>query len=306
MTAVVEFNLQTGRPVCMSFTLEGRGENNVPIPSNANLKKERSVCVSFTLEGHGDLNVKLNYGVVLLLGVESLMVGSTTGLLMFTGHGGDQATAAKEYYTTPPPYYATKSTYATSTYNTEAPQVLHHQGSRVTLQITLPRVTSPKRLSTTTEAAKYYVAQAYNTAAAPSYYVELKYYTKAAVNYTTTYATPSYYDEAPNYYTEEATCYTSTYSAPVYYTEEPKYYSAPSYYQTEAPFCYTKATEYYTTTKRYYTTKATEYYTTSYAATTFYTEAPKFYSVLSYHTIKEAEHYTTNASATYYMEIPKC
>jgi hypothetical protein len=26
----------------------------------------------------------------------------------------------EEYYTTPPPYYATKSTYATSTYNTEA------------------------------------------------------------------------------------------------------------------------------------------------------------------------------------------
>jgi hypothetical protein len=70
---------------------------------------------------------------------------------------------------------------------------------------------------------KYYVAQAYNTAAAPLYYVELKYYTKAAVNYATTYATPSYYDEAPNYYTEEAACYTSTYSALVYYTEEPKY-----------------------------------------------------------------------------------
>jgi hypothetical protein len=58
---------------------------------------------------------------VLLFGVVSLKVGSTTGLLMSSGHGGDQATAAKEYYTTPPPYYATKSTYATSTYNTEAP-----------------------------------------------------------------------------------------------------------------------------------------------------------------------------------------
>ncbi len=116
---------------------------------------------------------------------------------------------------------------------------LHHQSARVL-----------HHRGTTTEAAKYYVAQAYNTAAAPSYYVELKNYTKATVNYTTTYATPSYYDEAPNYYTEEATCYTSTYSAPVYYTEEPKYYSAPIYYQTEAPGCYTKATEYYTTTKR--------------------------------------------------------
>ncbi|EFX61027.1 hypothetical protein DAPPUDRAFT_274778, partial [Daphnia pulex] len=160
--------------------------------------QQRPNSMSFTLEGRGD-----HY------------VGSTTGLLTSSGHGGDQDTAAKEYYTTPPPYYATKSTYATSTYNTDAPQ-----------------------------------PQAYNTTAAPSYYVELKYYTKAAVNYTKTYATPSYYNEAPNYYTEEATCYTSTYSAPVYYTEEPKYYSAPSYYQTEAPVCYTKATEYYTTIKR--------------------------------------------------------
>jgi hypothetical protein len=28
---IVEFNLQTGRPVCMSFTLEGRGENYVKL-----------------------------------------------------------------------------------------------------------------------------------------------------------------------------------------------------------------------------------------------------------------------------------
>jgi hypothetical protein len=133
------------------------------------------------------------------------------------------------------------------------PQVLHHQGSRVTRQIMLPRVTSPKRLSTTPPSIlsqpttpkspsttrlrmlpqsttprlqlismpkrssttpnrtsttlprstqpqlrdKYYVAQTYNTAAAPSYYVELKYYTEAPVYYTTTYATPRYYDEAP-------------------------------------------------------------------------------------------------------------
>ncbi|XP_046637392.1 uncharacterized protein LOC124315638 isoform X2 [Daphnia pulicaria] len=68
----------------------------------------------------------------------------------------------------------------------------------------------------------------------------------------------------------------------------------------------TEAKDYNTEAPKYYTTKATEYYTTSYAATTYYAEAPKFYSVLSYHTIKEAEHYARNASATYYMEIPKC
>jgi hypothetical protein len=66
--------------------------------------------------------------------------------------------------------------------------------------------------------------------------------TKAPEYYTTTYATPRYYDEAPNYYTEKATHYTITYTAPVYFT---KYDSAPSYYQTEAPIYYTKATGYY-------------------------------------------------------------
>jgi hypothetical protein len=53
---------------------------------------------------------------MLLFGVVSLMIGSTRGVLMSPGHGGDQATAAKEYCTTPPPYYTAKSTYATSTY----------------------------------------------------------------------------------------------------------------------------------------------------------------------------------------------
>jgi hypothetical protein len=37
-----------------------------------------------------------NYGVMLLLGVVSLMAGSTTGVLMFPVYGGYQATAAKE------------------------------------------------------------------------------------------------------------------------------------------------------------------------------------------------------------------
>jgi hypothetical protein len=33
------------------------------------------------------------------------------------------------------------------------------------------------------------------------------------------YATPRYFDEAPNYYTEEASYYITTYTALVYYTE---------------------------------------------------------------------------------------
>ncbi|EFX79878.1 hypothetical protein DAPPUDRAFT_319206 [Daphnia pulex] len=187
-----------------------------PSPSNVNLQNERPVCMSFTFEGHGDHYLKIviqwcrgwvRTGSVCFIAkqicnIYLLRRGSEIphhrvycpSLL----HRGPSYfnTKAVEYYTEPHKYY------------------------------------SDPNYSTTIEAAKYYVAQTYNTAAAPSYYVEL------------------YYDEAPNYhYTEKATHYTTTYTAPVYFTEEPKYDSAPSYYQTEAPVYYTKATGYYTTTK---------------------------------------------------------
>jgi hypothetical protein len=95
---------------------------------------------------------------VLLLGVVSLMAGETTGVPMSSEFGGYQTA-------TPPPYCTTQSTYATSTYYTEAPK---------------------------------------------------------------------------NYTTES--------SASAYYTDAFKYFSS-SYYKTEAPVYYTKATKYYTTTK---------------------------------------------------------
>ena len=38
------------------------------------------------------INCLVNYGVVLKLGVVSLMAGSTTGVLMFPGYGGYQST----------------------------------------------------------------------------------------------------------------------------------------------------------------------------------------------------------------------
>ncbi len=57
---------------------------------------------------------------MLLFGVVSLMVGSTTVAPVSPGHGGYQATVAKEYYTTSPPYYTTTSRYATSTNYAEA------------------------------------------------------------------------------------------------------------------------------------------------------------------------------------------
>ncbi|XP_046650296.1 uncharacterized protein LOC124341293 [Daphnia pulicaria] len=90
----------------------------------------------------------VNYGAMLLFGVVSLMIGSTTSVLTCPGHGGNQATATKELH------------HASALLRNEVnirniyllrrgPQVLHHQVSRVTRQIMLPRVTTPKRLSTT-------------------------------------------------------------------------------------------------------------------------------------------------------------
>jgi hypothetical protein len=56
-------------------------------------------------------NCLANYGVVLLLCVESLMAGSTTGVPMSFWYGGYQTA-------TPLPYYP-KATYATTSYCTE-------------------------------------------------------------------------------------------------------------------------------------------------------------------------------------------
>ncbi|KZS09242.1 Uncharacterized protein APZ42_026586 [Daphnia magna] len=120
-------------------------------------------------------------------------------------------------------------------------------------------------------ASKYYSAPS-NYADAPQYYNTASYYTT----------------KVPEYYAmEKAEYYTTTYAAPAYYTEAPKY-SVPSYYQNEAPQYYTtKAPEYYApayATQSYYTTtySAPEYYTTK--APGYYTEPPKYYPAPSYKT----------------------
>jgi hypothetical protein len=100
------------------------------------------------------------------------------------------------YYTTEAPNYTIENT--APAYYTEA-----------------HKYCSTPSYTTTTEAAKYYVAQTYNKAADPSEINQNKHHTKTPVYYTTTYATPRYYDEAPNYYTEDGIYYTTTYSAPV-------------------------------------------------------------------------------------------
>jgi hypothetical protein len=102
------------------------------------------------------INCSVNYGVVLILVVVSLMAGSTTGVPMSPGYGGYQTA-------TPPPYCTT--TYATAGYYTEDPKY-------------------PKYYS----APSYYTeAPIYYTTEAPEYYT-----TKAPEYYTTTYAAPTH------------------------------------------------------------------------------------------------------------------
>jgi hypothetical protein len=77
-------------------------------------------------------NCLANYGVVLLLCVESLMAGSTTGVPMSSWYGGYQTT-------TPPPYYP-KATYATTSYCTEV--FKYYTTKAPEAQLTIPRATT--------------------------------------------------------------------------------------------------------------------------------------------------------------------
>jgi hypothetical protein len=86
----------------------------------------------------------VNYCVVLLLGVVSLMAGSTTSVPM-SPVCGFQTTTTKEYYTSTTPYYTT-TTYATP-YYTEAPKYYTTKASKY--YTTLPRDTTPKPQSIT-------------------------------------------------------------------------------------------------------------------------------------------------------------
>ncbi|EFX84737.1 hypothetical protein DAPPUDRAFT_238611 [Daphnia pulex] len=171
----------------------------------------------------------VNYGVVLLLGVVSLMAGSTAGAAMSPWYGGNQTatptlsyttnsttsscTDVFQYYTTKAPEFYT-TTYAAPShytdalnYYTEAPAddstktVEYYTEAACT---SLPRSTQPQ--------LRRPIPICY-TKAALSCYVEQQYYTDALIYFTTTYATPSYNTAAPKYYTEEAAYYTTTYAA---------------------------------------------------------------------------------------------
>ncbi|EFX85852.1 hypothetical protein DAPPUDRAFT_313712 [Daphnia pulex] len=245
-----------------------------PIPRNFNLQKERAVRLSFTFEGHGDHYIKrvmqwcrANYGVVLLLCVESLMAGSTTSVPMPSWYGGYQTA-------TPPPYYP-KATYATTSYCTEVFKYY---------------TTKAPDLNNTTYAAPSHYTDALKYYSAPSYYT-----TKAKEDdYACCPILRGSYTEAPNCYTEApADVFTKTVE---YYTEAAKYFSAPIYTTTTeaakyyaVPTCYTQAALSCYVEQLYYT-DVPIYYTTTYATPSYNTAAPKYYT-------EEAAYYTTTYAA---------
>ncbi|XP_046450629.1 mucin-12-like [Daphnia pulex] len=196
--------------------------------------------------------IMVNNGL-LLLGVESLMAGLTTGVSMSPGYGGYQTT-------TPASDCTTTTTYATTSYYTEASKyyttnipdcIQKHKLSRVTTQkprsIILPRVPPPSHRSitqlrmqrqlTTPRFSRTTLLSATpprlqlitpltveNFTEVPKYYSAPSYttLTEAAKYYVAltfyTTAAPSYYAE-PKYYTEDPVCYTTTYATLCYYTE---------------------------------------------------------------------------------------
>ncbi|EFX85945.1 hypothetical protein DAPPUDRAFT_237349 [Daphnia pulex] len=115
--------LQTGRPVCMSFTLEGRGEHYTH-PQQRQPKEGKAI----------------NYGVVLLLGVESVTVGSTTGVPMSPGPVYVNCgvvlllVAVLKYYTTEASEYYT--IYAAARCITKEPET-HPQQRPISMSFTL-------------------------------------------------------------------------------------------------------------------------------------------------------------------------
>ncbi|EFX87990.1 LOW QUALITY PROTEIN: hypothetical protein DAPPUDRAFT_234614 [Daphnia pulex] len=176
--------------------------------------------------------IMVNNGL-LLLGVESLM---TNGVPMSPGYGGYQTTtpasdcttttyATTSYYTEASKYYTTNVPDSVPSYYTEAPSHRSITQLRMQRQLTTPRLQSTTLLSATaprlqlitpptveiyTEVPKHYSAPSYTTLTEPvTYYVASTFYTTAA---------PSYYAE-PKYYTEDPVYYTITYATLCYYTE---------------------------------------------------------------------------------------
>ncbi|EFX83985.1 hypothetical protein DAPPUDRAFT_239175 [Daphnia pulex] len=286
----MKFNLQTGRPVCMSLTLEGREEvythpqqhqPNEGKPSlhflhfrrsRRSLRKtchvtaerlgENDTCNIIIKQFQKPQGFRVIYGVVLLLGVESLMIGSTTGVLMSPGPHNIAVlllniNAVPAYTTKAPMYYTTKALdklwrrikyytneaskyyttiYAASRCITKEPEPIpgnvNLQMGRPLRAVLLFGVVS-LMVGSTTGVPMSPGYGGYQATAAKEYYTTSPpyYNTTTATpprlkSYATNYAAPSCITKAPEYYiTEAPKYYTTEYSVPAYYTAVPKYYT---------------------------------------------------------------------------------
>ncbi|EFX71527.1 hypothetical protein DAPPUDRAFT_255722 [Daphnia pulex] len=232
------------------------------------------------------------------------MAEETTGVPMSSEYCGYQTA-------TPPPYYTTKSTYAASTYYTEAPK-------NYTTELSAPAYYYYK-----TEAPVYY-------AKATEYYTTTKFYlppvncgvvlllvgVSLMVGSTTGVPMSRGYGgyqtaTRPSYCTTKTNATTGYYTAKAQDSKKglcPEYYTAKSaeYYTAKSAEYYTaKSAEYYTAkSAEYYTAKSAEYYTAKSAE--YYTaKSAEYYTAKSaeYYTAKSAEYYTAkSADNSYYVE----
>ncbi|EFX77724.1 hypothetical protein DAPPUDRAFT_247291 [Daphnia pulex] len=149
-----------------------------------------------------------NHGVVLLLGVESLMVGSTAGYYTTTTY------ATTNYYTEALKYFTTKATeYYTATYAALSyyidpeviffPELQHPLAPEyyTTSYAELSSPATPRLPSTTLFSVAYHTNPNYFTEA-PAYYTTevVDYFIKAPKYYTATYAAQGYITKAPEYF----------------------------------------------------------------------------------------------------------
>ncbi|EFX87722.1 hypothetical protein DAPPUDRAFT_235345 [Daphnia pulex] len=289
---IVHFNLQTGRPVCMSFTLEGRGKHCTHPQQRQ--PKEGKASLHF-LHFRRSRRSLLNYGVVLLLGVESLTVGSTTGVSWSLMSPGPVyvncgvvllSVPVLKYYTTEASEYYT-TIYAAARCITKEPEyyITHPQQRPICMPFTLEgRGDHYENLS----------KRWFNSGAVLLFgVVSLKVGSTTGLLMSSGHggdqatAAKEYYTTPPPYY---ATNYATNYADPSHITKAPEYYITEALQLRRRTQAYNTAAtpSYYVELKNY--TKAAVNYTITYATPSYYDEAPNYYT-------EEATCYTSTYSA---------
>ncbi|EFX83473.1 hypothetical protein DAPPUDRAFT_240108 [Daphnia pulex] len=220
----VEFKLQTCRPVCMSFTLEGHGEHYThPQQRQPKLISRRML-----------LGMLLDYAYCPIL----LHRGSQDDAIptCYT-KAALSCYVEQKYFTDAPVHYTT--TYAAPSYYTYVPKYYcaskESRKKEVVSELQCPICHQLRSSSCNLFAIMVWRCSPVDVVSDVSL-VWWKPNCNAAAFFYTTYATTNSCTEVFKCYTTKAPeFYTTTYAAPrLYYTDALKYYSAPSYYTTKA------------------------------------------------------------------------